>query len=208
VEAIVTAMRVHFDDANSSGISYSALAIMIGSHRGNTDRACAAGVIEALAAAMGASYAYEHATPSLHFYDGAVRILDGLLDGNDAAALRAVHAGVLDIMAREGTHSDEPAVLAAHARTLSRLQAAAQQHDTGVCAHDGCKRCAAARDAGRMCALAGCGARKRADDSGKRLLRCGACAVAAYCGPAHQRADYARHKTQCAELGAAAGEAA
>jgi hypothetical protein len=58
-----------------------------------------------------------------------------------------------------------------------------------VNSHDGCKRCAAKRDAGRMCALAGCGARKRADGSGKSLLRCGACRTAVYCGLAHQRAD-------------------
>jgi hypothetical protein len=94
-------------------------------------------------------------------------------------------------------------VLPLHAGVVSILQAAAQRHDAAVCAHGGCKHCAAARDAGRICALAGCCARKRADDSGKRLLRCGACSVAAYCGQAHQRADYARHKTVCAALGAA-----
>jgi hypothetical protein len=110
---------------------------------------------------------------------------------------------MLEIVAREGTQRLDPAVLLEHAHVLSTLQASAQRHDAAACAHDGCKRCAAARDAGRICALAGCCARKRADDSGKRLLRCGACAVAAYCGPAHQRADYARHKTVCAALGAA-----
>jgi hypothetical protein len=99
-------------------------------------------------------------------------------------------------------------VLEAHTRLLSSLEAAAQRHDAGVCAHERCKRCAAARDAGRMCALAGCGALKRADGSGKRLLRCGACAVAAYCGPAHQREHWERHKTECATLAAAAGAAA
>jgi hypothetical protein len=135
-----------------------------------------------------------------------VRALIALLDGSDDAARRAIHVGVLDIMAREGTRRIDPDVLPDHDRLLSALQAAAQLHDAAACAHDGCKRCAAARDAGRICALAGCCARKRADGSGKRLLRCGACAVAAYCGQAHQRADYARHKDECAALGEARNE--
>jgi hypothetical protein len=48
-----------------------------------------------------------------------------------------------------------------------------------------------------MCARPGCGLRKRADGSGKTLLRCGRCRVRAYCGVAHQRDDWARHKGEC-----------
>jgi hypothetical protein len=180
-------------------------------HRGNAARACAcaAGVIEALAAVMSASCVHEGTEKELlgEFYFAIATLDVLLLYGNEDAARQAVHAGVLDIMVREGTQRCETSVLAAHARVLSLLEAAAQLHDAAVCAHDGCKRCAAARDCGRMCASAGCGSRKRADGSGKRLLRCGACAVAAYCGPAHQREHWERHKTECAALAATAGAA-
>jgi hypothetical protein len=54
-----------------------------------------------------------------------------------------------------------------------------------------------------MCALPGCCARKRDDNSTKKLLRCGSCRAACYCAPAHQRADWGRHKEECAALRAA-----
>jgi hypothetical protein len=201
-------MRMHAD-ARVLLFSHAALFSVTQGHRVNLQRACAAGAIEALAAAMDLARAHETTDGQMSKYDCMLRTMNGLLGDDDgAAALRAVRAGVLDIMVREGTQHCHATVLPEHARVLSLLQAAAQLHDAAVCDHDGCKRCAAARDAGRMCALAGCGARKRADGSGKRLLRCGGCSVAAYCGPAHQRADYARHKNECAALGAAAGGAA
>jgi hypothetical protein len=204
VEAIVAAIRLPAADSALHRISCGALFRVVKGHRGNV----APGVIEALAAAMGSSWLHENSDARFSLYHFSVRILDALLDGgNDDAALRIIHAGLLDIVAREGARGDDAVVLTAHGRLLAMLQTAAQRHDAAMCAHDGCKRCAAARDAGRMCALAGCCARKRADDSGKRLLRCGACRLAAYCGPAHQRADYARHKTECAALSAAAGPA-
>ena len=52
-----------------------------------------------------------------------------------------------------------------------------------------------------MCALPGCGARLRADDSGKTLMLCAGCRIVAYCGAEHQRADWkTRHKAECASL--------
>jgi hypothetical protein len=208
VEAVVDAMRMPAFDAELPKVCGTALIRLACYHAGNLQRACTAGAMELLAAAMSSSCAHEGTEVNLSLYDCTVIALEALLTsaGNDDAAQHAVRAGVLDIMAREGEQRRDPSVLAAHARLLSLLEAAAQRHDAAACAHDGCKRCAAARERGRICALAGCGARKRADGSGKRLLRCGACAVAAYCGAAHQRADYARHKAECAALGAASAQ--
>jgi hypothetical protein len=212
LEAVRAALQLP-GDARSAALlqrqSCSALVSLVEGHNGNASRACAAGIIEALPAIMTLSYAHVDYVIEYSLYDSAVRILDALLQGSDAAAAdRAIHAGVLDIIMREGTERSDPSMLLEHARLLLALQAAAQRHDAAVCTHNGCKRCAAARDTGYMCALAGCGARKRADDSGKRLLRCGACRTAAYCGPAHQREHWERHKTECAALGAAARQQA
>jgi hypothetical protein len=207
VEAIVDAMQVPSEDAAEDlpRISCDSLSNVTRGHRGNAERACAAGGMQALAAVMGARRAHDETDAAPYsIYNYALRALDALLGGNDDAALRAVHAGVADIVAREGTRRVDSSVRATHARVLSALEAAAQRHDAGACAHDGCTRCGAARDSGHVCALAGCGARKRADGSGKRLHRCGACAVAAYCGPAHQREHWERHKAECAALRAAA----
>jgi hypothetical protein len=208
VSALVDAMRLPAADARLMLLSCVALKSLVERHRGNAERACEAGVIEAVAAAMRSSCAHEDhdelTVRRLSVYECALSMLLALLlNGGTSTALRAVHAGVLDTMAQVRMEHVDPSVLAIHARVTASLQAAAQEHDTGACAHDGCKRCATARHAGCMRALAGCGARKRGDDSGKGLLRCGACRTAAYCGAAHQRADYARHKTERAALGAA-----
>jgi hypothetical protein len=48
-----------------------------------------------------------------------------------------------------------------------------------------------------MCALPGCGARTRNGSANKKLLRCGTCRAACYCGAAHQREDWGRHKGAC-----------
>jgi hypothetical protein len=47
-----------------------------------------------------------------------------------------------------------------------------------------------------MCALPGCGARSR-DGGAKKLLRCGTCRAACFCGAARQREDWRRHKGAC-----------
>jgi hypothetical protein len=193
--------------ADLARLTYSALFSMISGHRGNLQRARATGVIETLATAMRASWARQDTALELSVYDCALRVLDPLLEGNDDAARSAIHAGVLDIMSGEPVQRSDLGVHAAHARLLTLLHAAAQRHDAAARAHDGCKRCAAARECGRMCALPGCGARKRADGSGKGLLRCGACRRAVFCGPAHQREDWQRsHKEDCAALRAATDE--
>jgi hypothetical protein len=167
------------------------------------------GVFEALAACVVTTYVDEGTTEEQCRHHWAVRALDALLDGSDDVAQQcAVRAGALDAMVRKGAQNILSASRAAHARLLSLLEAAAQRHDAAVCEHEGCKRCAAARDAGRVCALPGCGARKRADGSGKGLLRCGACRRFAFCGPAHQREAWAGHKDKCAALAAAAAAAA
>jgi hypothetical protein len=203
VEAIAAAPIVGADLAR---LSYSALFTIISGHHGNLQRARATGVIEAQAAAMRTSWAHEDTDRELSVYDCALRVLDPLLEGDEDAARRAIHAGVLDILSGEPVQRSDLGVHAAHARLLTLLNAAAQRHDATACTHDGCRRCAAARECGCMCALPGCGARKRADGSGKGLLRCGACRRAAVCGPAHQREDWERHKTECAALRAAAEE--
>lgn len=45
------------------------------------------------------------------------------------------------------------------------------------------------------CELAGCGA-----GSDAALSRCGKCKLVLYCGAEHQRADWMRHKVECAHL--------
>jgi CDGSH-type Zn-finger protein len=40
----------------------------------------------------------------------------------------------------------------------------------------------------------------RSQDAGKKLMRCAACRVAAYCDATHQREDWRRHKQECAAM--------
>jgi hypothetical protein len=184
VEAVVDVMRMPAADARPPLYSIAALNVLVG-HRGNAARACAAGVMDALAVAMTASYAHGGTDTQYGVYDAAVRTLHALLESNDDAACFALHAGVLDVLVREGTQRSHSTVLGTHAGVLSLLEAAAQRHDAAVCEQDGCKRCAAARATGRMCALPGCDARRRDGDGAKKLLRCGSCRAACYCAPAH-----------------------
>jgi hypothetical protein len=60
---------------------------------------------------------------------------------------------------------------------------------------------------GMRCALLGCGAGSQPD--GRPLLRCsGGCqGLARYCGAAHQKRDWASHKTFCKRSGSAADAA-
>jgi hypothetical protein len=207
VEAVINAMRTPVADAPLQRASCGALLTVVLGHRGNSTRACASGIMDALAVITSTSYAHQATATEYCVYDCAVRLLDALLQCDDDAAQRAVHAGVLDILAREGTRRSHQTVRSVHASVVQMLQAAALRHDSTICTHDGCKRCAAARDAGRMCALPGCCARRRDGDGCKKLLRCGSCRAACYCAPAHQRADWGRHKEECATLRAANEEA-
>jgi hypothetical protein len=113
---------------------------------------------------------------------------------------RAVCAGALDVITPEKLQMyPNGDAKSNHQLLIKRLRAAAKRHDDAAnCEHAAlCKRCAALRARGERCALPGCGARKREGDAKKALLLCGACRGAAYCGPAHQRADWARHKPAC-----------
>jgi hypothetical protein len=65
--------------------------------------------------------------------------------------------------------------------------------------HAGCKRCAAARARGKMCALAGCGARKR-EGGEKRLRRCSTCHTARYCSEQCMSDVSTRHQLGCFAL--------
>jgi hypothetical protein len=114
-----------------------------------------------------------------------------------------VRAGALEAPAAESgdTVNSNEFVRSALPNLLSTLRAAAQRHDAGGCTQPaGCARCAGLCARGAMCALPECCACQRAaaTESGhKSLLRCGRCRLAAYCGAAHQRDDWARHKAEC-----------
>jgi hypothetical protein len=84
VAAALAALRAAADAVHHS---CSALSSLVRGHRGNAERACAAGVMAIMAAFV-----------DVRVYDCAVCSLDALLDGNRDAALHAIHAGVLDIM--------------------------------------------------------------------------------------------------------------
>jgi hypothetical protein len=123
-----------------------------------------------------------------------------LLPGHEA---RAVCAGVADAASPHALLTAVPVIQRAAVRALKLLQAAVDQHDRSpaACAYDSCVRCAGLRASGAICALPGCGARTRADNSGKKLLRCGGCRAAVFCGAAHQREDWAgRHEAECRML--------
>jgi hypothetical protein len=117
------------------------LALVLG-HPGNGARACAAGVMPALAAAMSTRHAHEGTDTVFSAYICAVGALAALLESGDAdargdAARRAVQAGVLDIMARQAAAAGSSfAEHPRHAHVLSLLQAAAARHDAAVCTHD------------------------------------------------------------------------
>jgi hypothetical protein len=198
VQAVVTALCTHTDlplpaerDAFIN-VWCRAVLRLVKWHELNTHAAVAAGAIEASVAHL----CTLDAAPGS--FKWACVLLPYLAIGNDHEA-RAVLAGVLDAMERrvEGTGSaHERDLEASRVQLVQRLQPAAQRHDAAPCAVAGCKRCAAARASGTMCALAGCGSRRR-DGGAKSLLRCGTCRAACYCGPAHQREDWGRHKGEC-----------
>jgi hypothetical protein len=121
-------------------------------------------------------------------FDAVCRALQQLASGQELAA---VLAGALEALQQRTETANE----ATRSRMVRQLQPAAQQHDARPCTHAGCKRCAAARARGAMCALAGCGIRTR--EGGKRLRRCITCRTARYCSEAHQLDDWQRHMPEC-----------
>jgi hypothetical protein len=114
-------------------------------------------------------------------------------DEDTAAQDAAVRAGALE-------QAEAVAPAAQNGRLLQRALAdAVQRHDAVPCAHAAvCKRCAAARARGEVCALPSCGARRSTAAATKKLSRCARCLTTAYCSAEHQKADWkARHKAQC-----------
>jgi hypothetical protein len=110
---------------------------------------------------------------------------------------RAVRAGALEVLLAAALQVQDADAASARNDLIGDLRAAAARHDAaGACAHADCARCAAMRARGAMCALPGCCARTRADGKTK-LLRCGSCDAAWYCGAPHQRNDWARHRDAC-----------
>jgi hypothetical protein len=163
------------------------MAWLLQQHPINTHKAVAAGSIELLMAHMRVSDAA--------VFDWACALLLSVLSGSSDHEPRAVLAGVLEAL--EARRAESPAAETARVEIIRRLQPAARRHDAAPCAVAGCQRCAAARASGAMCALPGCGARSRDGAANKKLLRCGTCRAACYCGAAHQRQDWGRHKGAC-----------
>jgi hypothetical protein len=204
VEAVVLALHAH--PANPV-VQFAGCATLVGMVYRNTlniRAAVAAGAIDAVVAAFAVSAptSADRANARTTPYAACCLALDKLIheSGDDEAHARiATSAGALEAVLeyeqpRHGQYWSE----AGHQRLLEQLRAAAARHDAdGACAAAGCKRCATMRARGQLCAAPGCGARRRADDAARRLLRCGRCRVTAYCCVAHQRADWARHKPDC-----------
>ncbi len=175
-----------------------AMFVLVQQHPANADAAVAAGAIEAIVTHLCAL----DSVPVV--FDWGISLLQHCLAATGGRDARAVSAGALEALeARAGKPCMEPSRL----QVIRDLQPAAQRHDAAPCAVAGCKRCTAARNSGVMCALPGCGARTRADGK-KKLLRCGTCRAACYCGPAHQREDWGRHKGACGTPPRDDGEAA
>ena len=111
---------------------------------------------------------------------------------------RAVRAGMLEacqqVRSRFGEQSDSARRV--HA-LVTALRAAAARHDAARCTHADCVRCAGARKRCELCALPGCGLRRREGDDRKALMRCSTCRAAMYCGAAHQKEHWPRHKAEC-----------
>jgi hypothetical protein len=189
IEAVVQALRRHAADANVQEYGCFALANMVRNSRGSVQRAIAAGALDAVAVAS----ATGPAAAGPRVFNVVCRALHELVPGHETAA---VQAGVLEaLQQRTATNANE----AAPSSLIRLLQPAAQQHDARPCTHAGCKRCAAARALGKMCALAGCGARKR-EGGEKKLWRCSTCHTARYCSEHCMRDDSARHQLECFAL--------
>jgi hypothetical protein len=160
----------------------------------NAHKAVAAGVIELLVGRIRCAPAAADAAD----FGWECYVLKYLLGGTEHEA-RAMLAGTLEALEALGASQavQAPMFETACVELIQRLQPAARRHDAAPCAVAGCQRCAAARASGAMCALPGCGARGRDGAANKKLLRCGTCRAACYCGAAHQREDWGRHKGTC-----------
>jgi hypothetical protein len=186
IEAVIQALRRHATDAGLQESGCAALGFIAQNSRGSVQRANAAGALDAVVASATGPAA---AGPP-RVFEAACFALLHLVPGHEAAAVLAAALEALE----QRTATDSKCE-AARIQLIQQLQPAAQQHDARPCTHAGCKRCAAARARGAMCALAGCGIRTR--EGGKRLQRCITCRAARYCSEAHQLNDWQRHKPEC-----------
>ncbi len=154
----------------------------------NTHKAVAAGAIELVVVHMCAPAA------APRVFQWGCGLLSCLVfdTGHEA---RAVLAGALEAL--EARRAEDADYEAARLDVIRHLQPARRRHDAAPCVVAGYMRCEAARARGLMCALPGCGARSRDGAANKKLLRCGTCRTACYCGAAHQREDWRRHKGEC-----------
>ena len=201
IEPLIAAIRAYPANPFLQRHGCTALAHFIWQRVAPTQRAVEAGAIEAVLAGMiaisdAASLAVDVHSPSN--YQASCDALDSLLRLSTATELRAVCAvAAIEevIVPTRGLWSEHPYDVRVCSAVLLRIQAAVLRHDGGRCNDTGCKRCAAARERGALCALPGCGARLR--QNRKKLKRCGRCLVAAYCGEAHQRDHWPTHRPLC-----------
>ncbi len=219
-DAYVSAMRSHPRDMRVQSNACLGL-VLLTRDRGDAHMPISDDAIEAVVAATHVEFADDSiiagtdASSVCAARAYALNALHCMLTGSAAAEVCAVCAGALEAVMSDAVKAcrRDHAFVAACRRARNNgddvlslltpaLQAAVQRHDAAPCTFDGCKRCGL-RASGAMCALPGCGLRKRADGSGKTLLRCGRCMAAAYCGAAHQREHWRRHKPLCAPQQAA-----
>jgi hypothetical protein len=194
VELVLVALRARSVPLPADSVVFfthwtATLSTLLREHPINRHKAVAAGSLELLMAHMCAPAA------GTEMFDMCCNVLGHLISGGADHTARAVLAGALEAL--EAQTSPTAAGETDRLGAIRHLQPAAQRHDAEPCAVDGCKRCAAARRSGGMCALPGCGARGRDGAANKKLLRCGTCRAACYCGAAHQREDWRRHKGEC-----------
>jgi hypothetical protein len=168
------------------------MSLLLRDHPINKHKAVTAGAIETVLACMPLAADVDDDVAATVLHSTCVVMRSLVIGGGHEA--RAVLAGVLEVLEAQTGRSVD--VETARVQLIRGLQPAAQRHDAAPCAVAICQRCGAARTCGVMCALPGCGARTR-DGGAKKLLRCGTCRAACYCGAAHQREDWRRHKGSC-----------
>jgi hypothetical protein len=195
--ALVATMRAHVGVVSVQVEACSLLLALLSSTDDDGER-CASceGMARALAAAGAVEAAVEASrTRDVTLHRTACFALRSLFDFGEAHADAALRAGLPEAMT--WCDAADELMVTVRMQLAQLLRAAAERHDARACDAAGCTRCAGQRARGEVCALPSCSARTRADGSGKRLLRCSACEAEAYCGAAHQRADWGRHKPGC-----------
>ena len=105
------------------------------------------------------------------------------------ASLRGVYESAA--LASSGLAADEMALVRQQCLALAHLVESSAGTSTSIrgpqCAADACSR--------------------HATDGGAPLLKCGRCRAVAFCGVAHQRSDWPRHRPVCQAAAAAPAEA-